>query len=146
MLIAFAVAAIFSPPTVRDVAWIAGCWELIDGPRHIVEQWTPPEGATLMGVSRTVVNGKTTEYEFLLIRERASGLEYVAKPSGQSEATFTATRASVLEVVFENRSHDFPQRIIYRKEGEALKAAIEGLMGGQTRRLEFPYVRARCGG
>jgi len=100
----------------------------------------------MIGVSRTVSNGKTTEYEFLLIREGANGLEYVAKPSGQAEATFTAARASASEVVFENPAHDFPQRIIYRKEGDALKAAIEGSMNGQTRRVEFPYIKARSAG
>ena len=146
MVIALAFAALFSTPTVRDVTWIAGCWELTNGTRHIVEQWTAPEGATMMGVSRTVADGKTTEYEFLLIREGAHGLEYVAKPSAQSEATFTATRVSASEIVFENLAHDFPQRIIYRKEGNALKAAIEGPMNGQTRRIEFPYIRARCAG
>jgi len=147
MLMTLALAALVSTPTtVRDVAWIAGCWEFTSGSRHVFEQWTSPEGATMIGVSRTVSNGKTTEYEFLLIREGANGLEYVAKPSGQAEATFTATRASASEIVFENPSHDFPQRIIYRKEGDSLKAAIEGPVNGQTRRIEFPYVKARCAG
>src|SRR5690242_3681452 len=102
MLMTIALAAVLSTPTVRDVAWMAGCWELTSGPRHVVEQWAPPDGGTMIGMSRTVVNGKTTEYEFLLIRDGANGLEYLAKPSGQPEATFTAATASASEVVFEN--------------------------------------------
>src|SRR6476660_9728563 len=83
-----------STPSIKDVAWIAGCWETDRNGRHVMESWLPPEGGTMMGVSRTVAGTRTTEWEFLLIREGDGRLEYVAKPSGQTEATFTATRAS----------------------------------------------------
>jgi Domain of unknown function (DUF6265) len=131
---------------VKDVSWISGCWESSRGGRHIVEQWTPPEGGTMLGMSRTVVNGKTSEYEFLMIREGTNGLEYVARPSGQPEATFTAVRLSADEVVFENPAHDFPTRIIYRRQAPGLTAAIEGSANGQPRRIDFPYTKAACGG
>jgi len=131
---------------INDVAWMAGCWESTRGARHVVEQWTAPEGGTMLGMSRTVASGKKTEYEFLMIREGAKGLEYVAKPSGQAEATFTATHVSTSDVVFENPAHDFPKRILYTRDGDALNAAIDGPMNGQTRRIDFPYTKARCGG
>src|SRR5262245_17364773 len=90
-----------APPTANDVAWIAGCWEFTSTTgRHVAEHWMPVEGGTMIGVSRTVVGGKTTEWEFLMIRSGAKGLDYVAKPSGQAEAVFTAATASATEVVF----------------------------------------------
>jgi len=50
------------------------------------------------------------------------------------------------EVVFENPQHDFPTRIIYRRNPDgSLLAAIEGDRGGQTKRIEYPYVAATCG-
>ena len=131
-------------PSVADVAWIAGCWELARNGRHITEQWMPPEGGTLMGMSRTVAGGRATEWEFLIIRAGAAGLEYVAKPSGQPEATFTAAHAAAGEVIFENAAHDFPQRIVYRRSGDALTAAVEGTIAGQSRRIEYPYTMASC--
>ena len=133
-------------PTVKDVAWIAGCWGVDRNGRHVSEQWMPPDGGTMMGVSRTVAGGKTTEWEFLIIREGAKGLEYVAKPSGQAEATFTAATASARVVVFENPAHDFPKRVVYKRDGDTLTAAIEGPMNGQNRRIEFPYKKISCGG
>ncbi len=132
-------------PSIKDVAWISGCWDLTRNARHVTETWTPAEGGTMMGVSRTVNNGKTTEWEFLIIREGAAGLEYVAKPSRQPEATFTATRVSATEVVFENPAHDFPKKIVYKRDGDSLVASIEGPMNGQTRRIEFPYKKITCG-
>lgn len=134
-----------SVPSIKEVAWIAGCWELDRNGRHVVESWLPPEGGTMMGVSRTVSGNRTTEWEFLIIREGRAGLEYVAKPSGQVEATFTAARASANEVVFENPAHDFPKKIHYKRDGDTLLAAIEGPMNGQSRRIEFPYQKG-CGG
>ena len=132
-------------PAVKDVAWISGCWDVTRNGRHVVESWTSAEGGTIMGVSRTVSSGKTTEWEFLIIREGVKGLEYVAKPSGQPEATFTATTVSAAEVVFENPAHDFPRKIMYKRDGDTLVASIEGPMNGQTRRIDFPYKKAVCG-
>ena len=135
-----------APPTVKDVAWIAGCWDSTRGGRHVIEQWMAPEGGTMMGVSRTTAGDKTAEWEFLIIRQGPQGLDYVAKPSRQPEATFTATRATNSEVVFENPAHDFPKRIIYKREGDALTASIEGPMNGQNRRIDFAYRKAACAG
>ena len=133
-------------PSVKDVAWIAGCWDSTRNGRHVTEHWMPPEGGTMMGVSRTTAGEKTTEWEFLIIRQGAKGLDYVAKPSGQREATFTAARAAANEVVFENPAHDFPKRIIYKRDADTLTATIEGSMNGKDRRIEFPYKKAACGG
>jgi hypothetical protein len=83
-----------------------------------------------MGVSRTVANGKTTEFEFLQIRDLPEGLTYIAKPSNQPEAKFVASTKTANEVVFENPKHDFPQRIRYRLKGDTLHA--------RRRRLSLP--------
>jgi hypothetical protein len=131
-------------PVAEDVGWLSGCWAFTRNGRHVIENWAPPEGGTLIGLSRSVANGRTVEYEFLLIRSGAGGLEYVAKPSGQPEGIFTATRVSATEVIFENPAHDFPKRIMYKRDGDNLMAAIDGPMNGQTRRIEFPFAKADC--
>lgn len=146
LLAAGQTAASSGTPTIKDVAWIAGCWDSTRGTRHVAEHWMPPEGGTMMGVSRTTTGEKTTEWEFLIIRQTDKGLEYVAKPSRQPEATFTASRATANEVVFENPAHDFPKRISYKRDGDSLMASIEGPMNGQTRKIDFPYKKAACGG
>ena len=147
MLFTMAAAAFQAPaPTVKDVAWIAGCWDYTRNTRHVTEHWMPAEGGTMMGVSRTVNNGKTTEWEFLIIREGAKGLEYVAKPSGQPEATFTVDHAcrrprSCSRIP----PTTFPKKIVYKRDGDALVASIEGPMNGQTRKIDFPYKKTACG-
>jgi hypothetical protein len=126
MTMLFALMPLVSqtPPRVSDVGWLAGCWELTRGSRHVVEQWTAPEGGTLMGVSRTVVDGKTTEWEFLIIREGPRGLEYAAKPSFQAEAVFSSVTITHDEAAFENPQHDFPKRIVYRRQADGGSDAV----------------------
>ena len=129
------------------VAWMAGCWAGDFGEAGTTEQWMAPAGESMLGMSRTVRKGRTVEHEFLQIRPDASGrLAYIAKPHNQAEASFPLKSAGDKSVVFENPEHDFPQRILYRLEGEGrLMARIEGERGGQTRGIDFPMRRVACG-
>ena len=139
-------AALLQPTSINDVGWLAGCWEFTRGNRHVTEQWTSADGGTMLGLSRTINGGKTTEYEFVVIREADGRLEYVAKPSRQPEAVFTSVRVTGDEAIFENPQHDFPTRIHYRRQADGLLAAIEGSINGSRRTIEFPYRSARCAG
>ena len=40
--------------------------------------------------------------------------------------------SSAQKAVFANPEHDFPQRVLYWREGESLCAAVEGPMNGET--------------
>jgi hypothetical protein len=146
MLIAMLmVVGAAAAPSVQDLGWMAGCWSFSRGTRTVQEQWMAPAGGTLLGMSRTTNDGKTVAYEWVIIREGASVLEYVAKPSGQAEAVFTSTHVAADEVVFENPHHDFPTRISYRRQAGGLLATVSGVVGGATHNSEFPYRSAPCG-
>ena len=43
------------------------------------------------------------------------------------------------EVVFENLEHDFPQRIIYRRQGDLMVARIEGDGPGETKARQWEW-------
>jgi hypothetical protein len=141
------VASVGADPTaagVRRLAWLRGCWEARAGDRVVEEQWMLPRAGSMVGMSRTVRGEALAEYELVVIRERADRLVYEAHPSGQPAAEFLSTSLSDSEVVFENREHDFPQRIGYRRRGSSLVAWVEGTRDGKARRIEFPYRRAAC--
>jgi hypothetical protein len=64
----------------------------------------------------------------------------------QTEATFTEFHNGETEIGFENREHDFPQRVIYKLQGKTrLLASIEGMRKGVARTIDFPMHRAGCG-
>lgn len=133
------------PAPLARIAWLGGCWHSVNGEPGSGEQWMPLAGGTLLGVGRTVRQGRTIEHEFLQIREKDGKLVYIALPSGQTMAEFTAIRQDDREVVFENLQHDFPQRIIYRLQGEReLHARIEGMRNGVLKGIDFPLARVSC--
>jgi len=81
----------------------------------------------------------------VLLRQDGDTLAYEAHPSGQPSATFTAREASDSRVVFENATHDFPQRVGYERAGaDQLLAWVEGSINGRERRIEFAYRRVAC--
>lgn len=131
---------------ITALAWMAGCWAPEKGEPGSVEHWLQPAGGTMFGVSRTVKNGQTREFEFMQLRVNAEGkLVFIALPSGQTEATFVATDISEHSVTFENPQHDFPQKVSYRLDPSGrLVGRIEGVRGGTLRGIDFPMRRIEC--
>jgi Domain of unknown function (DUF6265) len=131
-----------SSESVDRLAWLSGCWAQTRPDGLTEEHWMKPSGGTMLGMSRTVRGGRTTEFEFLQIKEVDGKLAYVARPSGQAEATFPLKSMTDVETVFENPTHDFPQRIIYRKSAHgSVTARIEGTINGKARGIDFPFKR-----
>jgi Domain of unknown function (DUF6265) len=133
--------------SVNRFSWLSGCWEGRAGEAVVEEIWSKPAGMSLIGLSRTVKNGRTQSFEFMQIREDKGTLVYLAQPQGRPAVAFTfnpkaATQAS--STTFENPTHDFPQRIIYEQKGNMLVASIEGMLKGKLERQEFLLRRVRC--
>ena len=140
-------ASVSAQGSVSVAGWLAGCWEKASGLSVTHEQWMAPRGGLMMGMSRTVVRDTAREFEQLRIESRPSGVAYVALPSEQVEAAFTASAMSDSLLVFRNPTHDFPQQISYRRVSkDSLVARIEGVSRGKARAIDFPMRRARCGG
>lgn len=143
LILAAAVGHAARAVTIDDLAWLSGAWEAVGAEPGCGETWTMPAGGTMLGVGRTVQDGETVAWEFLLIRETtAHALVYIAQPSGQDEATFTLEELAPGRVVFANPTHDYPQRIIYQLQDDGtLLARIEGDVDGELRTVDFPLRR-----
>jgi len=135
-----------SPARIEQAAWMQGCWQLEAGGRVVEEQWMSPRGGVMLGMGRTVRDGTLVEYESVVLREQDGGLAYEAHPSGQSPAAFMSKTVGESAAVFENLTHDFPQRVGYERKGDDLLAWIEGTVNGTQRRVVFPYHRVACAG
>ena len=119
---------------------MAGDWQSERGQARTDEHWTRPAGGTMLGMGRTVAGERTVEFEFLRIEKRADGIFYVAQPGGGPSTDFKLVALEKQRAVFENLLHDFPQRIIYKKNADgSLLARIEGDVGGKLKAVEFPY-------
>jgi hypothetical protein len=130
---------------IKDVAWLQGCWEQRDGDRVVEERWMAPRAGSMLGVGRTTRSEKLVEHEYIVLTERDGRLAYEAHPSGQATATFMSKPVANREVVFEDPTHDFPQRVGYKSTGPGqLLAWVEGTSGGKTRRIEFTSRIVNC--
>lgn len=144
LLIACSTAFSQSSDTgLESLGWLTGGWEgNYAGRRVVSEQWMKPLGGSMMGIGRTVKNGKTIEYEFVrIVLEDDGSVVYIAKPSSQSEASFKRVKLEGKRVVFENLNHDFPQRVIYYMPGpDSLVGRIEGVLANVTEKVRRGIV------
>ncbi len=149
MILGFALSISAQKVTViADFDGMAGCWEQRDDAKKLLisEQWMSPAGTSILGVGRTVKNGKTVDYEFMRVEQRPDGIFYVAKPKENNEETaFKLISSNLNEVVFENKEHDFPQRIIYKLMGPKMIGRIEGNNNGKFMAIDFPMNKVKCG-
>ena len=133
---------------IDSIGFMRGCWAIERPERktRIEEQWMAPAGGTMIGMSRTVKDGKTNGWEYMRIEAGDSGIFFVSKPKENKEETsFKLKTSAANELVFENPDHDFPQRVIYRANGsDTLNARIEGTQKGKSSGVDFPYKRVKC--
>lgn len=120
--------------------WIAGHWCANVGDEAVEEFWLPPHGGVAVGVSRTRSSDRTTAFEYLRIVDRDGVRTYIAQPGGRPPTSFRQAAIGEGWIRFENPDHDFPQRIEYRREGDALRAEITGPGDGQETVIRFDYV------
>lgn len=136
----FAASAQAPKHTIDALKWMAGSWAGTSGSVAMEEHWTAPSGNSMIGMHRDVGKGRTLSFEFLRIEQQGDQIVYLSMPNGRSPATpFPLKESSANRVVFENPTHDFPQRIIYWKDGNDLRARIEGTMNGKAGSEEWRW-------
>jgi hypothetical protein len=132
-------------PSRRPLMLLPGCWRSSSGGTSTVEIWTGTEGGLMLGVSRTVRDGRAVWFEHLRIVEQGDSLLYIAHPSGQTEAAFLLVESDSSMLSFTNPLHDFPRRIAYHFPGaDTLAVMIEGPGTNGNNVSWFTYRRAVC--
>ena len=151
VLMILIVASIMTPiatmqgPAKQDVSilsWMSGTWVEVIGQTEMEEQWTTPKGGSLLGVHRDVRAGRTISFEFMRIQQDADGITFWGSPGGKPAVPFRAIEVTSQRVTFENKEHDFPQRVIYwLTADEMLHAKIEGTMNGKLESEEWAWKK-----
>ncbi|TAJ68461.1 MAG: hypothetical protein EPO51_26590 [Phenylobacterium sp.] len=141
-LIALATATAARAAPADDVtrlSWMAGSWvEEKDGVTTR-ETWLPPLGGVMAGAGQTNAGTRPPRVEHMKIAAESGGATYTAVIPGQAPTPFVLLPGKDGEAVFENRAHDFPQRVIYRRCGEDLCARIEGILRGRPASESWRY-------
>jgi hypothetical protein len=130
-------------PGTSTLDWISGHWCGTRGDERIEEYWMAPGGEALLGLGRTLKDGRLVSFEYLRI-ENADGVPaYVAHPNGSPPTRFRRTAGGPDWARFENPGHDFPRRVEYRRRGDALYAQIAG-PGEDGGEVVIPFEYRAC--
>ncbi len=136
-----------APVASPDLSWMAGYWLDCSGGREASETWSDPRGGLSVGHAVTVQRGRAS-FEVSHIGPTPQGFAYVAQPGGSPPTVFVVAETGPTRAVFANAENDFPTRMIYERDGDALKARIEGEIGGQARSMEWHFravpLNTRC--
>jgi len=125
--------------------WLEGHWQACQKGMAVTEIWTGAGSGLLVGISHTLAKGKPG-FEFMRIGPGPSGKPaFFASPGGKPPVIFEMIASDTQRVVFENKAHDFPQRVIYQRVGAGLTARIEGEEGGKAKGFEWAYQASAPG-
>jgi hypothetical protein len=123
--------------------WLAGHWCSSDQASRVDEVWLPEAGGALLGMSRTVRGGKVESFEFMRIVIDGDAATFHVQPNGVPPTVFTQAARGDGWIRFENSAHDFPNRIEYRRDGDALHAYIAG-PGRDGEEMKIPFEYRLC--
>lgn len=127
--------------SIDALAWLAGHWVSAQAE----ETWLAPRGGLMLAVSREIraaAGGTRVSFEYLRIEERDGTLVLQASPGGKPPTPFALAEIGPSRVRFGNAAHDFPQQITYWRDGERLRARVEGVDGGRTVGIDYAWTRA----
>lgn len=128
-----------------DLGMLVGKWEDLSKENSQFEEWLMSEDGGLIGEGFVIAKSDTVFIESLSISKVNGLLTYIAKVSNQNESqpvSFGLFADEGNRLIFENRQHDFPQRIIYEVVSEEnMLAYIEGFEDGVFRQIKFSFQR-----
>lgn len=144
VLVAMTCPARAAPPgDIDKLGWMAGSWIASKDGRTVREIWLSPLGGGMAGASQTNDPGRPPAIQHYRIAAEARGATFTALLPGQAPATFMLQPGTDGVAIFENRDHDFPQRVGYRRCGKDLCAWIEGVLNGEAVSETWRYRRVR---
>jgi len=133
-------------PTLAHLPWMIGCWANSDAEPGTSETWRVSNDGSMIGFGRISRGEQVVTTERMRIEKSADGnLVFIASPAGQDSTRFVIVNIADDEVVFENRQHDYPQRIIYRLLSvDRMLARIEGVVDGVAMSKDFHFQKVEC--
>lgn len=100
------------------LGFVAGCWRGDAGvDKTIEEQWTAADSDVMLATTRYLDDhtARTRGWEFSRIVADSAGIALLPAPGGVQAGRFRLTSSAAGEARFEDPSHDYPKRIIYRR-------------------------------
>lgn len=123
-----------------------GLWVMKVKGGTLYESWQKTDETTMTGSGFKVTeNNDTLITENILLTVRGNNILYiptVVDQNADKPVEFTLVKEKKNIFVFENKSHDFPQQIIYQFEStDKLQVVIEGKTNEGFKSIPFSFTR-----
>ena len=140
-----ASAQSWSEKDFKTLHGLAGLWKMESSRGAIYEEWKVQSDHQLAGKSYKINNGDTLVLESVSLFLDGNNIIYSPVVTNQNKGQavqFTLISGNDQRYIFENKEHDFPQRVIYHLVSkDALHARIEGTKNGKQMGSDFKYTR-----
>lgn len=137
----------FSENDFKALEGLEGLWKMETNRGAIYEEWQTKSNNKMTGRSYRINNTDTMVMERIELYREGNDIVYspvVSNQNNQQAVTFKLISITDGRYVFENKAHDFPQRVIYKiVSKDAVHARIEGIRNGQERGSDFRYSRVK---
>lgn len=130
------------PMSIDRLKFMQGSWTAERGTGVSEETWMAPAGKSMLGVSRTIRDGRTSFTEFLMIEENEGKIKLsICQKLGGPAITLNVGKLTETEVVFEPVDDPNKATITYRLVDKNLHATVAGVRDGSPYTLEFVFKR-----
>ncbi|GGH73338.1 hypothetical protein HNQ91_003632 [Filimonas zeae] len=130
---------------IQQARWLLGSWQQQAGKRIQTEEWKQLNDSTFAGRSYWLKGTDTVLLEQTTIVWRNRRLYYIPVVQGQNNeqpVQFTQAGITAGKLIFENKTHDFPQQISYQLiNPDSAVAEISGTLKGIYQTRSFPMRR-----
>jgi hypothetical protein len=130
---------------ISRLSWLLGNWWCENGEMVIEEKWVMGGDTMMLGSSKTMANNDLMSSETVVIKLVNDTLFYEVTVNNQNNGKpvfFKMVNINDTLVRFENKHHDFPTRIEYKKLSDSTcLAKISGMIKGEERSVDFNYRR-----
>lgn len=126
---------------LESLMWLCGHWTELKDNTAFHEIWTRSNDTVLSGYAYMLISADTVFTEKLSIEYHNPETCYITSVSNQNnrqEISFRLLPAGPDTFCFENKAHDFPQKITYiRRPENRLFVRVDGYDKGVYRKEEF---------
>lgn len=130
---------------LQKMEWLVGSWEQKLPEGILTENWTKTNDSTYTGESYFIKQKDTLHSEKIVLTQKNDAVLYIPTVTGQNNdepVTFTMTSEAENTFSFENPTHDYPQKITYKKINDtSLIATISGKQQGKQSQESYPMTK-----
>jgi hypothetical protein len=132
---------------LEKAEWLVGEWENKSPFGNLSESWQKQNDSLFNGQSFFIKGKDTIHSEAIVLSELKGVVTYSPQVKGQNDdkpVDFKMTSATDKQLVFENPTHDFPQKITYTKiTNDSLVAEISGKQQGKPASEQFGMTKKK---